>query len=203
MAAQKSVAILTMSTRPVRIGPRVAEFVTAKLEAKGMPDSIALTSVDLATFKLPLFDEEVIPAAVQSSDEYKHAHSKAWSDEIRRHDGYILVIPEYNYGVAGATKNAIDYLKNEWVGKPAIIVSYGFDGGNFANDQAHNTLTKTGLRIAPTRPMMPFKGNFGPDAFTAMQGQLAAGTLQSWEEEQTTPILAAFEELKGLLVEKP
>lgn len=36
----------------------------------------------------------VVPALAQ----FEHEHSKAWSAEIAKHDGYVLVIPEYNYG---------------------------------------------------------------------------------------------------------
>lgn len=159
-----------------------------------MPDFIKLTSVDLSIFKLPVFDEEVIPATIRLRDVYKHVHSRAWSDKIRRHDGDIFIVLEYNYGIAGATKNAIDYLKNKWITKPAIVVWYGLEEGNFANDQVHNSLTRMRLRVPLTRPMMPFKGNVGPDAILGWQGQLGQDSVKSWEETQTVPILIAFSE---------
>lgn len=40
------------------------------------------------------YDDTVVPAFAQ----FEHEHSKAWSAEIAKHDGYVLVIPEYNYG---------------------------------------------------------------------------------------------------------
>ena len=43
--------------------------------------------------------------------------------------------PEYNHGIAGALKNAIDYLFAEWNNKAAGFVSYGSEGGARAVEQ--------------------------------------------------------------------
>ena len=40
-------------------------------------------------------------------------------------DGFIFVTPEYNHGVSGAFKNAIDFLNVEWNNKAVGFVSYG------------------------------------------------------------------------------
>jgi len=40
-------------------------------------------------------------------------------------DALVFVIPEYNHSFNAATKNAIDYLHQEWKHKPYGIVSYG------------------------------------------------------------------------------
>ena len=43
--------------------------------------------------------------------------------------GFVSDTPEYNHGVPGAFKNAVDSLGPEWVGKAVGFVSYGADGG--------------------------------------------------------------------------
>lgn len=48
------------------------------------------------------------------------------------HDGYVFVTPEYNHGVPGALKNALDFLYAEWNNKAAAFVSYGPAGGIWA-----------------------------------------------------------------------
>jgi NAD(P)H-dependent FMN reductase len=40
-------------------------------------------------------------------------------------DAFLFVMPEYNYGLNAAIKNAIDYLHHEWSYKPVGFVSYG------------------------------------------------------------------------------
>jgi len=37
----------------------------------------------------------------------------------------IFVTPEYNAGIPGGLKNALNYIYNEWLNKPAPIISYG------------------------------------------------------------------------------
>jgi NAD(P)H-dependent FMN reductase len=39
------------------------------------------------------------------------------------------VTPEYNHGISGALKNAIDFLYREWNNKAAGLVGYGSAGG--------------------------------------------------------------------------
>ena len=41
----------------------------------------------------------------------------------------MFVTPEYNHGIPGALKNAIDFLFKEWNNKVAGFVSYGIAGG--------------------------------------------------------------------------
>lgn len=95
----KSIAIITGSTRAVRIGPQVTKFVKDILEEQPSHSSqntkFTLTEVDIASFKLPVFDEEVIPATVPFMAQFAHEHSKAWSAEIAKYDGYVLVTACY------------------------------------------------------------------------------------------------------------
>lgn len=62
---------------------------------------------------LSVFDEKVIPAMVPAYVQFAHKHSKVWSAEIAGYDEYVLVTTNYNGGLPGAIKNAIDYLYNE------------------------------------------------------------------------------------------
>lgn len=202
MSPPKSVAIITMSTRTPRVGPEVAAVVKEIIEKDAEASAnITLFPIDLATFKLPVFDEPVIPAMVPENASFVHEHSKAWSAAIAAHDAYVLIMPEYNFGMSGGTKNAIDYLKNEWAGKPALVVAYGIHG-LLAAAQAHGVLEKMGLRMAPTTPNLVFFGNHGPELYSAMlQGQLGEQTRKQWTEEESVKVLKGFGELRALLFE--
>src|SRR3712207_7364138 len=54
-------------------------------------------------------DEPVPP----SQGQYSKVHTKAWSVKINSFDAFIFVTPEYNHGIPGALKNAIDFLYRE------------------------------------------------------------------------------------------
>ncbi|PTB39149.1 hypothetical protein M441DRAFT_70294 [Trichoderma asperellum CBS 433.97] len=189
--SQASVAIIITSTRTPRIGPKIANIIKDIVEEADQNET-KLSLVDLADFKLPIYDETVVPYQVPSQASYANEHSRRWSAEISKHDAYVLVIPEYNYGMAGSTKNAIDYLRNEWIGKPAAIVSYGMAGGKNASDQ---------MRVSPTRPQLVFvKSDEISDIFTAMhKGELGERSREIWTTKDKQDILKAFGELKEAL----
>jgi len=110
--------VIIGSTRPGRVGPAVADWITARADAHGAFD---VEVIDLAVVDLPMFNEPRHPRLRQ----YEYQHTKDWSATIDRADAFIFVVPEYNYGFNAPTKNAIDYLNHEWRYKPVGFTSYG------------------------------------------------------------------------------
>jgi len=139
--AKPVLLVIIGSTRPGRVGPSVADWIIERAKARG---DLEIRVADLAEQNLPLFDEPKHPRF----GEYEHQHTKDWSAVVAAADAYVFVIPEYNYGFNAATKNALDYLSNEWRDKPAGIVSYG---GIAAGTRATQMLKQvlTALRIMP------------------------------------------------------
>lgn len=136
------VAIIVGSTRPGRNAEAVAEWVhqTAKKRSDAEFDL-----VDIKDFNLPLLDEPVPP----STGQYTRGHTKSWSAKIDSFDAYVFVTPEYNHGISGALKNAIDYLYREWNNKAAGFVGYGSAGGTRAVEQLRLVMAE--LQIADVR----------------------------------------------------
>ncbi|KAI1805563.1 NADPH-dependent FMN reductase family protein [Daldinia bambusicola] len=197
--ASKSVAVITMSTRGTRAGPNVASFVRNIIEKPLAASNISVTDVDVLKFNLPVYNEKVVPIMVPEQASFEYEHSKAWSAEIIKYDGYVLVIPEYNYAMTGGTKNAIDYLLHEWKGKPVGIVSYGGSGGTNASEQVKDVLTNMSLKVVETRPQLAFAK---PDLFSIIgTGNLGDSTIKAWEAEHTPSIQKLAEELKTLLLQ--
>src|SRR5437867_11168109 len=81
--------------------------------------------------------------------QYAHQHTKTWSAKIASFDGYVFVTPEYNHGISGALKNAIDFLYHEWVNKAAGFVGYGGAGGARAVEQLRLVMAE--VQIATVR----------------------------------------------------
>jgi NAD(P)H-dependent FMN reductase len=136
------IAIVTGSTRPGRANEAVAQWVHDI--AKKRSDA-EFELVDIKDYNLPLLDEPVPP----SMGRYSHAHTKAWAAKIDSFDAYVFVTPEYNHGMSGALKNAIDYLFHEWNNKAAGFVSYGSAGGVRAVEQLRLVMAE--LMIADVR----------------------------------------------------
>lgn len=149
MSARPQIGIIVGSTRPVRVGRPVADELVALIEqAGGEP-----VMLDLAEIALPLLDEAMPPA----SGVRTQPHTIAWAERIDALDGVIFVTPDYNSGYPAAIKNAIDYLKAEWVGKPATVVSYGWSGGASSNAQLSAVLQYIGLALQGEGVRMPFQ----------------------------------------------
>ena len=100
----------------------VSQWIADSL-AKGSPLTYQL--VDLAELNLPMLDEPV-PAAFH---DYRHEHTRKWSALVTGFDAFVFVFPQYNWGYPGVLKNALDFLYDEWGGKPASVVTYGMRGG--------------------------------------------------------------------------
>ncbi|KAJ0114448.1 hypothetical protein J7T55_010838 [Diaporthe amygdali] len=195
--AAKSVALVVTSTRGIRIGPSVASLLSTVLEPSAKAANINLKTVDLKSFNLPVFSESLPPMMIKpGGPQFEQETSKAWADEMSSHDGYIFILNEYNYGMSGATKNAIDYLLNGFTGKPVALVSYGVKGGNLANEQVKGVLTAMGLTVIEPRPLLGFFGGRGPEGMLAVtEGKIGDETRKDWSEGHRAEILEAFEKL--------
>ena len=84
--------------------------------------------------KIEVFELDGIPPFNQ--DEEKNPPQKVvdFKQRIRATDAILLVTPEYNYGMPGVLKNAIDwasrpYGDNAWNGKPCAIMSAAMSMG--------------------------------------------------------------------------
>lgn len=134
--------IIIGSTRPGRQGAAVAKWVHGIAEKR---KDAEFELVDIADFNLPLLDEPVPP----SMGQYSKEHTKVWAAKIASFDAFVFVTPEYNHGISGALKNAIDFLFAEWNNKAAGFVGYGSVGG--ARAVEHLRLVMAELQVATVR----------------------------------------------------
>ena len=116
------VGIIIGSTRPGRKAEDVARWIHGIAQARG---DARFELVDIKDYNLPLLDEPIPP----SMNQYRHEHTKRWAAKIGALDAFIFVTPEYNHGISGALKNAIDFVYPEWNNKAAGFVGYGSAGG--------------------------------------------------------------------------
>ncbi|HTI03435.1 MAG TPA: NADPH-dependent FMN reductase [Acidisoma sp.] len=81
--------------------------------------------------------------------------------QIDRSDAVIIVTPEFNHGLPGVLKNALDWLSRPaftscFVGKPALFVTIGPGalGGVRAQAQLRETLTAMLCRLVPLHELV-------------------------------------------------
>ena len=116
-------AVVVGSVRPNRVGGSIAQWVVDQAnEIEGVEAEI----VDIASFNLPLFSEEVPPRMAVPSDPAGAAFDAA----LKSFDALIFVTPEYNFSISGALKNAIDFITPSVLANKAVgLVGYSFGSG--------------------------------------------------------------------------
>jgi NAD(P)H-dependent FMN reductase len=139
------IAIIIGSTRPGRVGEVVGKWAHEIARKRGDAEYALL---DVAQFNLPLVDEP-LPA---SFGQYSQPHTRTWSARIAAFDGYVFVTPEYNHGISGALKNAIDFLSREWTDKAAGFIGYGATMGARAIE--HLRLVMAAVQVATVHPQV-------------------------------------------------
>jgi NAD(P)H-dependent FMN reductase len=148
-----NIGIILGSTRPGRNGEAVAHWVYDMAQQR---QDAEFELVDLLEYELPLLDEPVPP----SQGKYSKEHTKKWAAKIASFDGYVFVTPEYNHGISGALKNAIDFLYAEWNNKAAGFVGYGSAGGARAVESLRLVMAEVQIATVRNQVMLSLRDDF-------------------------------------------
>lgn len=200
------VGIICGSTRSPRVGPQITQFVHDTIQshrdaqANNSRDTIQLDIVDIADFNLPLFDEPGIPQAITDPSNYAHQHTRDWSARVSSFDAFVLVTPQYNWGIPAALKNALDFLFNEWKGKPAMVVSYGGHGGGHAAAALKTVCQGLRMQVVERTVNLTFPdGEFKNRCVSGKDLGLQAEDNEKWVKEKEG-IVAGWEGLVAKLI---
>lgn len=138
------ILVLVCSSRPGALGPVIGSWLTGAITPRARELGVDLVPLAIGDLGLPFLDEEEHPSA----GVHRHEHTRRWSAAAGAADGFVLVTPEYNYGMPATLKNALDYLGPEWAWKPVGFVSYGnTSAGTRAVQHAKQVVTT--LRLVP------------------------------------------------------
>src|SRR6202012_5271462 len=118
---------------------RKASFSRATLI--GLRDNLPeKVTFDIHEPQLPLYNED---------DDRRNGPEQVvkFRDAIKNSDGIVIVTPEYNHGIPGVLKNALDWASRPFgqsvlMGKPVLVISVSpaFTGGVRAHYQVNETL---------------------------------------------------------------
>ncbi len=110
-----------------------------------------------------LFDPKDLPFGnlVQREWEWKEAPESvhSFAREMDRADGFILVTPEYNFGIPGTLKNILDHLFPQWHHKPfGLVGAGGMVGGARAVDGLRMIIPGLRAITVPNAVLVPQVG---------------------------------------------
>lgn len=144
-----------------------------------MPAGYTLVIADIS--ELPLFAE----------DRAKSQAAITLIEQVKSADAFLLACPEYNYSVAPALKNALDWVSREagalFAGKPAAILGAG-GGMGTARAQYHLRQTCVYLDLRVLNKPEVFAQAFSPafaengDVSAAPEGQVLRGRIRELAE---------------------
>lgn len=142
MTTPPRLALIIGSTRPTRFADKPADWLLQQASAR---HDFTLDRLDLRDFDLPFFAEISSNLHVPSSD----PRALAWQETLRRYDGYIFMVAEYNHSITAALKNALDQAYVEWVRKPFSAFGYGSAGA--ARAVEHLRAVGVELQMVPSK----------------------------------------------------
>ena len=175
--SQIKVSVLVGSLRQQSVTRKIARAFVGLA-----PTSLAFSYVEIGD--LPLYNEELEGHAPASWGRFRA--------EVGGADALLFFTPEFNRGIPGALKNAIDvgsrpWGKSVWAGKPAGVVSqsYGGLGGMAAHHQLRQVLFGVGVAAIPQPEA--YIGNAGSlldeqgNLNNASTKEFAAGFMKAFE----------------------
>lgn len=173
------IAIIVGSLREGSLNKKMARSICA---IRG--DNLDCSMVPIGDLPLYNQDYDALPNQPEAYVKFR--------DQVRAADGVLFVSPEYNRGIPGVLKNAIDvgsrpYGASVWDRKPAAIVtvSPGSIGGFGANHQIRQSCVF--LNMPVMQQPEAYLGHVTDDSFDE-HGQLKDGPLK----ELVTKLAHAF-----------
>lgn len=143
------IGILMSTTRDARFADQPAAWIRRVAQARG---DFAYEVLDLRDFPLPFFNEAGSSMGAPVEDEA----GQRWQRKVAEFDGFIFVTAEYNHGVPGVLKNALDFAYREWNRKPVAFVGYGSVGAARAIQELR--LLASALQMMPICPAVHLQG---------------------------------------------
>src|SRR5712672_1177998 len=112
--SKPTIGIVVGTTRQGRFGEKPAAWIHGIAASR---EDLAFEVLDLRDYPLPLFDEAMSPAWAPPKNET----ARHWARKLSQLDGLIIVTAEYNHGVPGVLKNALDHAYKEFNRKPVAF----------------------------------------------------------------------------------
>ena len=175
---QKKIGLIIGSLRKGAFSRQLAEAARALA-----PSSWSISEVGIG--ELPLYNQDL-------ETDSPPAAWTAFRNQVAATDGVLFVTPEYNRGMPGSLKNAIDvgsrpWGKSVWKGRPTAVISItpGALGAMSAHQQLRLTMS---VLESPTVP--------GPEVYVHSAGSLfgEGGTLKSEDTRKAvTALLQNFD----------
>ena len=115
MASLPKILAFAGSTRPDSLNKKLVKIAAAGARASGAE----VTELDLRDLPLPLYDGDL------EAKEGLPANAQKFKELLLTHQGLLISAPEYNSGISGVLKNAIDWASRPILGEAPLACVVG------------------------------------------------------------------------------
>jgi len=175
--------IIVGSTREGRQSDAVLRWLTPFAQANG---GFEIETLDLRDWPLPFFQETIATLGDFKDPPYSVPLVKRWNNKIKEADAYLFITAEYNHGIPGVLKNAIDsvFFSFGFRHKPVAFVGYsiGVAAGVRAVEQLNQVMLETDAVPVRTQTLIPLVANAFDSAGKAINPALDAGLIVMLED---------------------
>lgn len=158
------IGIIVGSVREGAVGHSIGDWVA---EQAAVRTDAQFEVIRLADHDLPFFTGAMPPMMLNK--QYGDERVTRWSDALDACDGFVFVTPEYNHGIPGAFKNAIDWLSPELTGKAVGFVGYSYGGALRAVEQWRTVLSNFSMYDVRAQVAIDLVGEFGAEGFAPLE----------------------------------
>lgn len=161
-----TLTIISGANRSGRLSVRVAHYIKDLLQDH--PEVHEIQFLDVHEYNFPNY--------LDGSERSKELNLRVaeFSEKLWASDGVVLVSPEYNGGMAGSTKNVLDYFRKEYEKRPfgLVSVSSGSMGGINAMHQMVDFVSYVGGYLCNRRLLVSGVGSAFDDEGKVQSAQL-------------------------------
>jgi len=149
--------VIIGSTREGRNADHLVRWITPVVTGHG---AFEVESLDLRDWALPFFQETIKGLGNLANPTYSDPVVTRWNAKIKEADAYLIISPEYNHGIPGVLKNAIDsvFFSNGFRHKPVAFAGYsvGVAAGSRAVEQLNQVMLEMEAVPVRTQTLVPF-----------------------------------------------
>jgi chromate reductase len=139
---------IAIPTRLVGLAGSLRKASYSRATLSGLRDNLpAAVKLEICDLQLPLYNED-------NDGPDGPEDVRGLRNAIGASDGVVIVTPEYNHGIPGVLKNALDWVsrplgESVLIDKPVLVISVSpaFTGGARAQAQVNETLLSIPARI--------------------------------------------------------
>ncbi|PWG00291.1 NADPH-dependent FMN reductase [Levilactobacillus bambusae] len=150
-----SILVLLGSIRTVSNGEHLYRYLANNADRYTDLTHTEFQFKNLRDYQLTGFDEPLPPLA--NKNRQLAPNTKRWLADLGAADGYLIMTPEYDHTMPGALKNALDYVADEFMGKPAKVLTYANNsrGGRLGGIGLLAPLSRLGAFTLPAQIAVP------------------------------------------------